>query len=230
MSNLVVKSVVTYATRFCLEIQRQKNSCHNCHKTFSIISTKLKSRCHSCHKIFFSILSKCLVTIATRPWEIFSGKAKNSLSQMPQDFFQASQNLLPQLPQAQLFSLWQLWQDMLRSLKFFWAEMKSHWHKCHKIFFKLFNIPCHNCHKPNCSSCGSCDKTCWGVWNFFGAAMKSHWHKCHKIFLKPLKTACHNCHKTEIFPSSDEKSLSQMPQDFFQRSQNRLSQLSQGQF
>ena len=67
--------------------------------------------CHNCHKTLWNIFRqswKIIVTNATR------------------FFFQASQNLLPQLPQAQLFSLWQLWQDMLRSLKFFWSEMKSY--------------------------------------------------------------------------------------------------------
>ena len=91
-----------------------------------------KISCHNCH----------------RPCEIFSGKAKKSLSQLPQDFFQTSQNLLSHLPQAQFFFLWHLWQEMLRSLKFFCAisdndfsiyfqaKLKSRCHKCHKIFFQ----------------------------------------------------------------------------------------------
>ena len=61
-----------------------KSHCHKCHKIFF---KALKTSCHKCHKIFFSNLWKSLVTIATRPCEIFSGKAEKSLSQMPQDFF-----------------------------------------------------------------------------------------------------------------------------------------------
>ena len=115
----------------------------------------------------FCISSKSLVTVATRPCEIFTSKPENSLLQMPQDYFS---NLSKSLVT-----------NATRPCEIFSGNLKIHCHKCHKIFFQT---------SKNLLSQLPQDFS-----NISNQSWKVIATNATRFFSKSIKTSCHNCHK-----------------------------------
>ena len=163
---------------------------------------------------------------------------------MPQDLFQTSKNILSQMPQDFLFKPFKIsCHNCHRPSEIFSGKVKKSLSQMPQDFFQTIqNLLSH---LPQAQLF-----FLWHLWQEMLRSLKIFCARkvivtnATRFFFKPVKTSCHICHKPNCSSCGicgkrcwgvwknfvPEKSLSQMPQDFFQRSQNRLSQLSQGQF